>query len=54
MAETIHLSYMPVSQLKAVLKYPEETNIKVTVENVLVSPDAGLTTEFILSTKGKN
>lgn len=39
--------------LKAVWKYPEETCIKVTVENVLVSPDAGLTTEFILSTEGK-
>ena len=39
--------------LKAVWKYPEETRIKVTVENVLVSPDAGLATEFILSTEGK-
>jgi|TARA_R110002050_G_scaffold110446_1_gene222701 hypothetical protein len=39
--------------LKAVWKYPEETRINLTVENVLVSPDAGLTTEFILSTEGK-
>ncbi|MEB2780461.1 Sb-PDE family phosphodiesterase [Algoriphagus sp. C2-6-M1] len=36
--------------LKAVWKYPEEVKIKVLVENLLVTPDSGLQTEFIVTT----
>ncbi len=37
--------------LRAVWKYPEEVKIKVQVENVLVTPDSGLQTDFTVYTK---
>ena len=37
--------------LKAVWEYPEETKIIVSVENILVTPEAGLQTEFVISAK---
>ena len=36
--------------LKAVWEYPKETALRMTVSNMLVSPDQALETSFILST----
>tara|TARA_R110002072_G_scaffold264748_1_gene423607 strand:+ start:102414 stop:103610 length:1197 start_codon:yes stop_codon:yes gene_type:complete len=40
--------------LKAIWKYPAKTTIKVIVENILVTPESGLETEFMLSTEEIN
>ena len=40
--------------LKAVWKYPPETKLTISVENILVTPESGLQTEFIIySTENK-
>lgn len=39
--------------LKAVWEYPDEITVKVLVENILVTPESGLATEFRISTKEK-
>ena len=39
--------------LKAVWKYPSETTLKVLVENILVTPESGLETEFTIATDPK-
>jgi hypothetical protein len=40
--------------LKAVWSYPAETTVKVYVGNILVNPEAGLQTEFVISTEEDN
>lgn len=40
--------------LRAVWKYPPKISIKVVVENLLVTPESGLETEFVISTEELN
>lgn len=39
--------------LRAVWEYPAETKLRVLVENILVTPESGLETEFLISTQDK-